>query len=123
VRLTFPVPAMWHGLNLSTELATALSVSPESVDVYVAGSTLIVNVPDHSDEQIVTSTVAAHTGQPTPEQQAELDAQAEAQAQLSQLDAVIAKSRAVIAGTDTFTNAQAQQILARLVLLVARRLR
>lgn len=40
-----------------------------------------------------------------------------------QLDALVSKARDVWAGTDTFTQAQAQKILAGLVLVVARQLR
>lgn len=42
---------------------------------------------------------------------------------LADLDALVAKARNVWQGTDTFTQAQAQKILAGLVLVVARHLR
>jgi hypothetical protein len=44
-------------------------------------------------------------------------------AELDQLDQLVAKARDVWAGTDTFTMAQSQKILAGLVLVVARHLR
>lgn len=43
--------------------------------------------------------------------------------ELAELDAIVEKARAVWRGEDTFTQAQAQKILAGLVLIVARHLR
>lgn len=43
--------------------------------------------------------------------------------EMRQLDQLVEKARRVWQGTDTFTNAQAQKIIAGLVLIVARRLR
>lgn len=120
--LIYPLPDPLHGDNLAREIEGALSLPFDSV-VVSRGAELIIGVPDNADEQVVGTTVNAHTGLPTSEQLAEIAAQAEARDAIQSFGPLIAKAKAVYAGTDTFTNAQSQRILAALVLLVYRKLR
>lgn len=100
--LTFPLPNPFNG----SSLAEALGVTP--LDLFVKGDELGVNLPE-SERDRVAAAVAAHTGEPTAEEQADRD-------ERDQLDALRAKARAVWRGEDTFTVAQVQKILAGLVL-------
>lgn len=118
--LSFPLPQNIHGDNLLAEIQAA---GVNATRVVVMGENVVVRVPEGTDPAVVEAVVAAHTGALTPEQQAEKDADAEADAQSAQIETILAKCRAVANGTDTFTNAEAQRLLARLTIMVARRLR
>lgn len=121
--LFYPLPSAINGGNLAAEIEGALSLPPGSVAVAVSGDAVGVNVPDGTTVAPVAAAVAAHTGQPTAAQQAEVAADAEAGQAVRNLEPILAKCRAVLAGTDTFTAAQRDRLLAALVLVVHRRLR
>lgn len=118
--LVFPAPPVLNGGNLEAEIAAVIGLA---VRVTSRGDVIDVAGPDGLEEAVIAPIVAAHTGLPTPAQQAELDADAEADQAARNLEPILAKCRAVLAGTDTFTAAQVQKLLAGLTLVVHRRLR
>jgi hypothetical protein len=95
-------------LRTEIETVTGLTIAGGGRD----GSELWVEfettegVDDIALAETVREAVAAHTPQ-----------------EITDLDLLVAKARNVWAGTDTFTAAQSQKILAGLVLVVARHLR
>lgn len=109
--LTFPLPAVLNGDALRAQLRAAGLIAAE---VSVSGADLVITGTD--DRAAAASVVSAHDGQPLPldpEAQADVDA-------ATQLASIRAKAKQVAAGTDTFTAAQVQKILAHLVLRATR---
>lgn len=109
-RFTAPAPAAVDvpSLRIEIEAATGLSITDGGRD----GTVLWVEfettegVDDIALAETVRQTVAAHAPQ-----------------EMRDLDPIIEKAQAVARGEDTFTAAQLQRIVARLVLVVARHLR
>lgn len=116
--LTYPLPEPLIGDNLEAELAA--TGIPSAVTAYE--DHIEVLVPEGTDEQSVAAVVQAHTGMPTPEQQAQIDAESEADQTVRDLEPILAKCRQVVRGEGSFTNAQRDRLLAGLVLVVHRRL-
>ena len=113
--LVYPIPDPLLGDLLAVELASIGIMNAEGV-VDRDGGTLKVWVPDGTSRAAVDAVVAAHD--PTAVLAAMAADTAEYEALGPVLQAILAKCRAVAAGTDTFTNIQAQQLLARLTLYV-----
>ena len=109
-RFTAPAPAAVDVPTLRTEIETATGLivtggGREGPDLWVTFETT-EGTDDIALAEIVRQTVAAHSPQ-----------------EMRDLDPIIEKAQAVARGEDTFTAAQLQRIVARLVLIVARHLR
>lgn len=124
--LTFPAPSPLNGDALEDEIEAA---GQGPVAVLLSGSTIFVSSRDGRalNQTTVGQAVAAHTGQPTATQAATSTRVTDADAALAQLitlaggtNAVRSKLKNVAAGTDTFTNAQSQRLLAMIGLFVLR---
>jgi hypothetical protein len=110
MRFTAPAPTTIDLPLLRTEIETATGLTVvqggrDGADLWVEFDTT-EGVDDIALGVTVRQTVAAHSPQ-----------------EVTDLDALVAKAVNVWAGTDTFTVAQSQKILAGLVLIVARHLR
>lgn len=123
----FPAPARLDGQTLTDELATASIVVADPRGITLADGTLTVPVPDTADPAVVAQVVAAHTGAPSAAHQAETARTSDASNALGQLITlaggtaqVRTKLKAVLAGTDTLTNQQAQRLLAAVALYAIR---
>lgn len=122
--LTYPAPNPLNGDALIAELrAAGVIISDRGVTLNGAEITVDTTSPD----TVVAPVVAAHTGQPTATQAAR---QARSSDAVDALTALIAqaggaanvrtKLKAVLAGTDTFTNQQAQRLLAAVAIVMLR---
>lgn len=105
-----PAPAVVDvpSLRQEIEVATGLTVTAggrDGTELWVTFETT-EGADDIEVAELVRQTVAAHSPQ-----------------EMRDLDPIIEKAQAVTRGEDTFTAAQLQRIVARLVLIVARRLR
>lgn len=118
--LVYPVPAQVNGDGLEAELATS---GVAGCRVAVAGDQLEVTAPDTANDATVESVVAAHMGQPTGVQQAAATREADAvqaEGSLASTAGIRAKCKAVLAGTDSFTNPQRDRAIAALALRALR---
>lgn len=110
--LSFQKPQPLNGEKLIEELTTAgFSVHP-IFGLVVSGDALEIDLPD-AVRPAIEGIVAAHTGAFTAEQAQQAD-------ERDQLAALRNKAKNVWAGTDSFTVAQRDKILAGLVLRATR---
>lgn len=122
--LVFPVPAAINGRGLAEELAAA-GIQTGRRDVWVSGDELRIRTD--ADRPAVAAVVAAHTGQPSHVDAAEMQRRSDADDALAALiaqaggaGAVRTELKAVLAGNDAFTPAQMQRLLAALALSALR---
>lgn len=120
--LNFTRPTSLYGLALEREIAAAgfrdvrVSDAPEGllVEAYTAAGEPVTD----ADRPLIQTVIDQHSGSASVEEQDELNL---AVGVRDDLAGVRAKARAVYRGTDTFTAAQVQRLVAALVLMVTRR--
>lgn len=128
-KLTYPAPAALDGESLAAELAAKNVIVEQrgiSLEVPEGGTEptiLALTVADGTSPAIVAQAVAAHTGQPTATRLAAQRRTADAGDALGQLialaggrDAVRAKAKAMVVGTDAVNLATLNRIVGALML-------
>lgn len=84
--LNFKAPAKINGRELEKEIAAATGIPPGRVWVTQVGGDITVEGVETAQEASVRSVIAAHTGEPTPEQKQDADLRVQLAAVLNELE-------------------------------------
>lgn len=119
-------PDLFNGDGLRTEITAALRLPEASVVLTWQDKDLKViidsDIPVDS-EKTIENLVSAHTGELTPVQVAEAQAESAAQQAKTSFDNLVEKCLEVQTGKAIFTDAERDELLAGIVLYITRRVK